>query len=70
MEDVIYEFEASVVLAFRYPKEVRGDRAYASQRFIKHFKTREIKYRPLPPGKHSRDILECKQELFTVFLCD
>lgn len=58
--DSMLAFEASWLSQFWPPTEVKGDNAFNKTNFIEFLKCLGIEFRPVPPRKHSKNVLESK----------
>lgn len=60
LRSAVIGFEASWLSKFWAPLSVRGDDAFNKDEFKNYMSTLDIEFRPIPPRRHSKNVLESK----------
>ena len=63
ISEAVIGFEACWVPHFGYPESIHGDKAFDASNFKSYMKERDISFRPVPPGRHSKNTIESKHNV-------
>ena len=63
LDDAVSAFEACWVNQFWYPESIHGDKAFATGDFKNYMDKVGIAFRPVPPGRHSKNAIESKHNV-------
>lgn len=69
MDEAIYVVEVTLIALFWYSKQVQGNKAFASEIFLKYLNKRDNDISPVFPRKYSQNIIKSKIEtICSIFL--
>lgn len=63
LADAVAAFEACWMSHFWYPESIHGDKAFAVGDFKTYMDEVSISFRPMPPGRHSKNAIESKHKV-------